>query len=109
MVLAGLVLALGAATAWDRALLRSARSLRAIEIVGPGAVTLALANGERLSARVEGRRGVNRYWVALPVRSTMRCTILLSADMLETEPFRVIRLWALWDRVPGVASGQLPG
>lgn len=108
MVLAGLLLALGAASAWDRALLRGARSPRSIEIPGSGKARLVFANGQSALADPVRGLGVTRYWVALRVRSPMRRGMLVTADMLGREPFRLLRLWALWGRVPGVASGQLP-
>ncbi len=107
-LLAVLVLALGVAVAWDRALLRAASSPRAIEISGPDSVGLLLTDGRRVEAAVGGRRGVNRYWVSLPVGTPTRRTLLVTSEMLGSGQFRALRLWALWGRTPGVASGQLP-
>jgi hypothetical protein len=36
-----------------------------------------------------------------------RRSLLVPADMLASEPGRLLRLWALWGRVPEVARGQL--
>ena len=44
---------------------------------------------------------------ALPLGSPLRRTLLVSADMLGVEEFRRLRLWALWNRLPGVAPKQL--
>ena len=32
---------------------------------------------------------------------------LVSADMLDPDSFRTLRVWALWGKVPGVAGKQL--
>lgn len=101
----GLV-ALGAAAAWSRALLAAANSVRAIELGGADPV-FELANGERIAAPVAARRYVTRYLVALPLGGELRRTLLVSADMLGREEFRRLRLWALWNRLPGVAPKQL--
>jgi len=106
-VLGGLLLALGAVAARDRALLRGARALRAIEVGEPGVAVLVLADGSRVAAMLTGRRRVNRYWLSLPVRAPARRTLFVTAGMLGPSRFRALRLWALWGRVPGVASGQL--
>jgi hypothetical protein len=98
--------ALGAAAAWSRALLGAGSSVRAIELGGPEAV-FELANGARLVAPVAARRYVTRYLVALPLGGELRRTLLVSADMLGAEEFRRLRLWALWNRLPGVAPKQL--
>ncbi|MDA8108170.1 MAG: hypothetical protein M0015_06015 [Betaproteobacteria bacterium] len=102
-VLGSALFALGLAAAWDRALLRGARAVRAIEPTGADEATIELRNGERFSTRVAGRGSVNRFWVALPVRLRARRTLFVTADMLEPETFRTLRLWALWGRMPGVA------
>src|SRR5262249_19666316 len=111
--LAALLLILGIATAWSRALLRSRSSIRAIEI-GGGQLGIELASGERLGAEVASRRYVTRYLVAVPLRGPIRRTLLVTADMLDLEEFRRLRIWALWDRLPsahlsneGVAPKQL--
>ena len=106
LALAAAFLALGAATAWSRALLRAARSVRAIEIGGATPV-FRLADGAEVAAPVAARRYVTRYVVALPVGRPLRRTLLVSADMLGSEEFRRLRLWALWNRLPGVAPKQL--
>jgi hypothetical protein len=112
IVIAVLVLALGIAVAWDRALLAAASSPRALEIRVADTVVLELADGSRVSSPVGESRWVSRFCVVLPLRAPGRRTLLLTAGMLAAEPFRVLRLWALWGRVPGqdrsaVASGQL--
>jgi len=99
-------LALGSAAAWSRALLRAPGSVRAIELGGATPV-FRLADGTELAAPVAARRYVTRYVVALPLGSPLRRTLLVSADMLGVEEFRRLRLWALWNRLPGVAPKQL--
>jgi hypothetical protein len=51
---------------------------------------------------------VTRHWVALRLRSRKRRSLLVAGGMLSEEPFRLLRLWALWGRMPGVARRQLP-
>jgi hypothetical protein len=107
-LLAAALLALGGAAAWSRALLGSPASVRAIEIAGPGRAALELAGGTWLQAQIAGRRYVGRWLVTLPLLGPSRRTILVTAGMLDRERFRLLRIWALWDRLPGVAAGQLP-
>ncbi|TMH90623.1 MAG: hypothetical protein E6H44_06820 [Betaproteobacteria bacterium] len=101
------LLALGLAAAWSRALLRSASSVRAIEIEAGGA-SFELAGGERIAAQLTRRRYVNRFMVALPVQGRLRRTVLVTLDMLGEESFRMLRIWALWGKLPQVAPQQLP-
>jgi hypothetical protein len=105
-VLALALFSLGAAAAWSRALLRSGSSVRALEIAG-AALTIELANGERIAAEIGERRYVSRLAVTLPLRRPWR-TVLVSADMVPADDFRRLRIWALWGRLPGVAAAQLP-
>ena len=113
--LGALLLALGAASAWQRALLRGARSQRAIEILPSGEARVILANAESMRVEPVTGMGVNRYWVALKVGTAVspaggpawRRSVLVTGDMAEGGKFRQLRLWALWGRVPGVAPGQL--
>ncbi len=100
---AAALLALGLAAAWSRALLRSPSSVRALELGEPG-IVVDLAGGERLQATVSPRRYVTGALVALPVGGR---TILVTRDMLGSQAFRLLRIWALWGRVPAVAAEQL--
>jgi len=106
VALATLVVALGAATAWDRALLRSARSVRFVELYAGGLAVLGLADGSRLEGPVAARRNVSPWWVTLPLERSTRRTLLVARDMLSAGDFRRLRIWALWGRVPGVAASQ---
>jgi hypothetical protein len=106
--IAMLLVALGAAAAWDRALLRGRRSPRAIEIPASGKAMLVLADGQTMAAAPAHGMGTTRHWVALATDTRFRRGVLVTAGMLPPGPFRLLRLWALWGRAPGVASGQLP-
>ena len=106
---ATLVLALGAAAAWDRALLGARRSPRAIEVRPSGEAFCLLANGEFLPIAAHPGGTVTRYWVSLRLRSPWRRSLILVAGMLPGDAFRLLRLWALWGRLPGVAPRQLAG
>jgi len=106
--LAALIAALGVAAAWDRALLRGRRSPRALIVPAAGPPGVELADGARSPIGV-GPRAVNRFVVTLPLEGSTRRSVLVARDMLDPAAFRLLRLWALWGRVPGVASAQLPG
>ena len=108
IALAALVLALGCAAAWDRALLRAARSPRWIEIRPSCEAYCVLANGETAALAPLGGGAVTRYWVALGMRSAVRRSLLVPAGMLSAESARLLRLWARWGKLPGVAPGQRP-
>jgi hypothetical protein len=100
------MLALGGISAWDRALLRGSRSPRAIEIQDSGTAAVLLANGEAVAVRAVRGIGVTRHWVALAPLSLAGHSVMVTAGMLGPENARILRLWALWGRTPGVASGQ---
>ena len=106
--LAFLILALGSVSAWDRALLRGAHSPRAIEIGATGTAMVVLASGEAIAVRALGGMGVTRHWVALAPATPAGHSMLVTAGMLGPAGARILRLWALWGRTPGVASGQHP-
>jgi len=101
-----LIVGLGLAAAWDRALLLGRRSLRALRAEGKGRLTLELANGALVPLRVGTRRYVSRLVVVLPAAASMRRTIIVTGDMLDPDSFRALRLWALWGQVPGPAPAQ---
>ena len=105
-LVATLILALGVAAAWSRALLLGRSSVSALELDG-SAVQIELRSGERLQAAVAERRYVGRYLVLLPLRAPLARTVLISRDMTDADGFRRLRIWALWGRVSGVASKQL--
>jgi hypothetical protein len=105
-VLSGLTAALGGIAAWDRALLRSPYSPRTLEISRDGAAKCLFANGE--SAVLQPLRGtaVTRYWVALGLGSPRRRSLFVAAGMLPPQALRLLRLWALWGKLPRVPSLQ---
>jgi hypothetical protein len=106
-LLATALLALGAASAWSRALLRSRASVRAIELEG-ASVHIECKGGERFAVELAARRYVTRLLVTLPVRRPARRTILVTPDMLRGDSFRALRIWALWGKLPPeVAAKQL--
>ena len=108
--LAALLLALGGASAWSRALLASRAAVRGLEFDGQD-FTLLLRSGERVPALASGRRYAGRFLVIVPLLRPRRGTILVTPGMLDRESFRRLRVWALWGKVPGsaaVARKQLP-
>ena len=109
VALSAATVGLGAATAWDRALLRSRRSPRAIEVLGAGPAYCLFANGESAELQPYGGSAVTRYWVAFGLRSPRRRSLFIAPGMLAPESLRLLRLWALWGRMPGVARQHLPG
>jgi hypothetical protein len=80
--------------------------VRALEI-GGAALTLHLAGGQIREVEVAERRFVSRFMVALPLRRPLQRTILVTRDMLGSDSFRALRVWALWRKLP-VARKQLP-
>ncbi|HXZ92151.1 MAG TPA: protein YgfX [Burkholderiales bacterium] len=100
-VLALLLPALGVAAAWDRALLRGRKSVTGMVIEGPASLRLRTRDGRETEVRATGRKHVSRLAVIVPVRGSMRRTIVVVRDMLDAESFRRLRLWALWGKVPG--------
>jgi hypothetical protein len=106
--LAGLVFALGMASAWDRAMLRGRTSPRVIELPGGDQGRVATADGRAIPIG-QGPRAIHRFWLTLPLMAASRRTLFVTADMLEARQFRLLRLWALWGRLPGVAPGRQSG
>jgi hypothetical protein len=102
------VLALGAASARLRALLRAPSSVRAMELHG-NLATVEFADGRRIAAPVTERRYVSRLAVSVSLKAPLRRTVLVSRDMLSADLFRLLRIWALWGKLPAVAGKQLPG
>ncbi len=101
-----LIAVLGIAAAWDRALLRSAGSPRAIEILPGGEAVCRFPGGTPAAVLRPGARSVNRFWVALPLAAGTRRSLLVTRGMLAPAAFRQLRLWALWGRLPGLAARQ---
>jgi hypothetical protein len=107
IALATLTIALGATAAWDRAFLRFPRSPKAIEIHRHGVAKCLFANGESGTLLALGGSAVTRYWIALRMNSPRRASLFIVAGMLAPEPLRLLRLWALWGKLPR-ASSQRP-
>jgi len=108
LVLGGLILALGGVAAWDRALLRGRRSPRAVLLPASGAALLELADGETVAVRALRGAGVTRHWVALAPLGFARGSLLVAGGMLAPPQARLLRLWALWGRIPDPAAQQVP-
>ena len=106
LALAALAAGLGAATAWDRALLRGVRAPRIIELRGDGAAGVESASGWRCPVAGGGGRA-GRRWVIIALQGASRRSLLVTQDMLDAESFRRLRLWALWGRLPGAAATRL--
>jgi len=101
---AALLVALGIATAWDRALLRAGGAVRGFVLEGPESIVLELARNDVLRSRVGARRWVSTHLVVLSIYDVpRRRTLLVAGDMLDPDAFRRLRLWALWGQLPGVA------
>lgn len=101
-----LIAALGGVATWDRALLRSRYSPRALEFSRDGTAKCLFANGE--SAPLQPLKGtaVTRYWVALRLVSPRRRSLFIAAGMLAPQALRLLRLWALWGKLPHLSSRQ---
>ena len=104
---AALVVLAGAASARKRALLRGRGAVRCLE-VGADALEVRLGSGEGFRAELAARRYVGRHLVVLCLRRPVRRTILVTRDMADAQLFRRLRIWALWGKLPVVATKQLP-
>jgi hypothetical protein len=102
-----LVVLLGVAAAWNRALLRGRRAVRALEIAGPEEVVLEFSDGTRRPARTHRRRHVSRFGVALRLYGLRRRSLFVAAGMLDPAAARRLRIWALWGRVAAPAGENL--
>jgi hypothetical protein len=107
MALALLFLCLGGVAAWNRAMLRGARSPRAIEIQPSGQARVILAGGDTIPVRAVRGIGVTRHWVALAPASLAGRSVLVTTGMLGPAGARKLRLWALWGRAGRAVAGQL--
>ena len=100
-----LLVGLGLAGAWSRALLRAASSVRALEIAG-AVLELRLAGGRTVAVECAERRDVGRFMVLLPLRGPVRRTLLVTRDMAPGDAFRRLRIWALWGKLPAAAGTE---
>jgi hypothetical protein len=100
-LLAAALVALGVAAALRVALLRGPGAVRAVEI-GASGLVLERSGGVRQAVPAAGRRYVSRWMVVLPAGGRPGSTVLVTAGMLDAGPFRLLRLWALWGKLPSV-------
>ena len=47
-----------------------------------------------------------RYWVAFGLGSPRRRSLFIAAGMLAPQAMRLLRLWALWGKLPRGSSRQ---
>ena len=106
VALAALFTALGAATAWDRALLRGARAPRILELRSDGFASLESTSGGRCPV-ASGRGRAGRHWVIVALQGVSRRNLLITGGMLDAESFRRLKLWVLWRRLPEAAAARL--
>lgn len=105
LALGAAIAALGMASAWGRALLRSPSSIRGIEVRAEQ-VRIILAGGASMDVRVAPRRYVSRWLVTLLIVAPFRRTVLVTSDMLPADSFRRLRVWALWGRLARAPGSQ---
>ena len=108
VALAALAVGLGAATARERGLLRGRHAVRSIELQADGRASVDLAGGGCVPAAA-GRARAGRYWVILELQQRSRRHLLVTGDMLDAAPFRQLRLWARWGRLPAAAAAPHDG
>ena len=101
-----LLAALGAAAIWSRACLGAADSVRALELAEGGMASFELGNGRRETGRIPKGRHIGRFWVILPFPGGVRRRLLVVRDMLEPRAYRLLRIWALWGRLPRCAQAD---
>ncbi len=110
VALSVLIAALGGIAAWDRALLRAPSSPRALEFLRDGTAKCLFANGESAALQPLKGTAVSRYWVAFGLGSPRRRSLFIAAGMLAPQAMRLLRLWALWGKLPRGSSRQVaPG
>ena len=86
LAIAVLLVALGAAAAWDRALLRGRRAPRAVEISAQGKAVVVLADGRAVAATAAHGMGTTRHWVALATDAPLRRSVLVTAGHAAAGP-----------------------
>ncbi len=98
-----LLIVLGTLAVRERTLLTAARAPASLVIGHGGAISLGLRDGHELIGQVSARRYVSRWLVVLAIEapSRGRRTILIARDMLPAGEFRHLKLWALWNALPG--------
>jgi len=89
----------GAVATRDRALLVGKRAVRALEFDMDGTLAAELSNGTRVAGRDGVRRHLGPWWVVVPLAGRP-WAVLVVQGMLAPEPYRRLRVWALWGRLP---------
>jgi len=95
-----LVLALGGASAWHRALLRGQRAPKRIVLDPDGSARLELHDGRLM---VISPHRVGRRWVAIESRGARPRSLLVTRGMAPND-FRRLCLWALWSQSLSAAA-----
>jgi hypothetical protein len=108
VLIALLLLLLGAVGAWRVALLRSGNSPAAIALGREATIAIETRQGERIETVARAPRHVTRLSVILRTDARQCRTLLLTAGMMGAEEFRRLRVWALWGGVPGAAAATEP-
>ncbi len=99
-----LLVILGTLALRDRALLWGPAAPVVLELKRDGSLMVRLRGGREIGGQPAARRYVSRWLVVLDLVRAPRVnrTILIARDMLPAGEFRHLRLWALWNALPGV-------
>jgi hypothetical protein len=101
-----LVLLLGALSVSQRTLLWAGDAPAVLALGRDGSLVVQLRGGGKWKGTPAERRYVTRWLVVLELarpRLASR-TLLVARDMLASEEFRHLRLWALWRALPDESS-----
>jgi hypothetical protein len=103
LVLAGVMSIRDQAQIWPR------RSWPRLELYRDGTLSIRTANGQESSQLRSIRRHVTRWLVILELEVPFagRRRFLVARDMLGTDEFRRLRLWALWNSLPATQSNAI--
>jgi hypothetical protein len=104
-----LVMAAGAAAVHGHALLRASDSPASLVLGPDGSLRIVDRSGLEWTPIADAACFVCRWAVIVPVagRTGRRRRVLIVGDMLAEEPFRRLRIWALWG-ARGAAAGDGP-
>ena len=105
LAIAVLAVAAGAVTTYGRALLLAADSPARIVFPAAGAPRIVDRIGRDWTPVAHTPRYVSRWLVIVAVTAPSRGVrrLLVTRDMLPPEPFRRLRIWALWGAALGAA------
>jgi hypothetical protein len=98
LVLAALVLALGALAARKRGLLLASDSPRHVVIDADSSARIELRCGRSVRVAATGQRRVTRFWLVLPTGPLS--SVLVTRGMPGRGDFRRLCVWAIWGRLP---------